>query len=642
MENIKRNVFSNGLAFALLLFTNLFFVGAINIKSQNNLRNEQSERIFEISNYRYPRNDEKDSVTIAILGTNDIHGQAYEKAEIPFGSEKVSVGGYKLLSGLIDIIREQYGKNSLWLDAGDQFTGTYERELTKGKLMVDFYNTMKVDAVAIGNHEWDKKEPQLRDWMTSELGSLYNGKDNTWSYENYGKFIKNLYLDANLKPKDGNSDNLPNQMPSRIFEFENGKIKIGVIGLTTLETVSKTHGFSKNTFDILQYKGVVEETSKNLKSQGAQAVLVLSHVGMNCKPNEFTEKQVNELYELKLRYSSYTADGRCTGEIMNMINEIDPNIIDGVIAGHIHDSVHHFVKGVPVIQNPINNIFANVLYLKFDIKKDGTYSLRRKESLIEGPIPLCSKVYTNNKRCDAFQEINSYVSFMDFTFHGKKLIPNKSVVDLFQNNYADVNKKIEEYKNTLICKNEVLLERKLTQENALGNLVADFMRKTTKSDVSMMSPGGLRYTWEKGYITKYSFFNMFPFGGNMGSYKVKGKDLKKILITLQQEGKLGYLYSFSGIKMTLIRQPNKRFLLDMDSLVLDNGEKIDDEKEYSFSSQEFFLNGGDDMTYVKNQITPGPIENKYDILESFEKELKNLKVITQKMYDSLLGRITIK
>jgi 2',3'-cyclic-nucleotide 2'-phosphodiesterase (5'-nucleotidase family) len=641
MENLKRNVFSNGLVIALLLFGNLFFAGSLNIESQKNLRNKNSERVFEISNYHYPRTKEEDSVTIAILGTNDIHGQAFEKADIPFDSEKVSVGGYKLLSGLIDIIREQYGKNSLWLDAGDQFTGTYEKELTKGKLMIDFYNTMKVDAVAIGNHEWDKKEPQLRDWMSSELGSLFNGKDNNWSYENYGKFLKNLYLDANLKPKEGNSDYLPNQMPSRIFEFENGNIKIGVIGLTTLETVSKTQGFSKNTFEILAYKEVVEETSKYLRNQGAHAVLVLSHVGMNCKPDHFTENQVNELYELKLRYSSYSADGRCTGEIMNMLNEIDPNIIDGVIAGHIHDSVHHFVNGVPVIQNPINNIFANVLYLKFE-KKGGIYKLKRQETLIEGPIPLCSKVYTNNKRCDIFQEINSYVSFRDFTFHGKKIQPNKNVVDLFENKYAEVNKKIEEYKNTFICKTEVLLERKLTQENALGNLVADFIRKTTNSDVSMISPGALRYTWDKGYITKYSMFNMFPFGGKLSSYKVKGKDLKKIIVTLQQEGKLGYLYSFSGIKMTLIKQSNKRMLLDMDSLILDNGEKIDDEKEYSFGANEFFLTGGDDMTYVINQITPGPLENRYEIIESYEKELTNIKVITQKMYDSLLGRITIK
>lgn len=642
MTNSKSYKILNTISIILLLITQSILISTMNLKSKHDSKEGKNKKELEIANYKYPNNKNKDSVTIAIIGTNDIHGQAYEKADIPFRSEKVRVGGYKLLSGVIDIIREEFGSNSLWFDAGDQFTGTYERELTKGKLMTDFYNVMKVDAVAIGNHEWDKKEPQLRDWMTSELGSLYNGKDKVWSEDIYGKFGKNLYLDANLKLKEGNQNPLPNQMPSRIFEFENGKIKIGVIGLTTLESVVKSPYFSKNNFDLLQYKNVVEATSKFLREKGAQAVLILSHVGMLCRPNDFTPKQIDELYELKLRDNSYKADGTCKGEIIDMLNEIDPNSIDGIIAGHIHDSVHHFFKDIPVIQNPINNVFTNVLYLNFKKQKNGSYVFNRKNTLIEGPIPLCSKVYTNNRRCNIYQEVKGNLTFTDFTFHKKKIQPNKNVLQLFETDYADINKKIEDYKNTIICKNEVFLERKLTQENVLANLITDIIRKSTNADVAMNTPGSLRYTWDVGYITKYSLNNMLPFGGNFSSYKIKGKDLKKILVTLQQDGRLGYLYAFSGIKMTLIKQPNDRYILDIDSLVLDGGKKINDEQEYSLGSNEFLLKGGDDMAYVKDKISTGPIENSKDIIDSVEKELKYLNVITKEYADSLLGRIIIK
>ena len=78
-------------------------------------------------------------------------------------------------------------------------------------------------------------------------------------------------------------------MPSIIYKFEYRKIKIRVMGLTKLETIVKTSGFSKNTFDILEYKVVIEKTSKLLRNQGAQAVLFLSHVGMDCKPIDFTQ-----------------------------------------------------------------------------------------------------------------------------------------------------------------------------------------------------------------------------------------------------------------------------------------------------------------------------------------------------------------
>lgn len=94
-------------------------------------------------------------------------------------------------------------------------------------------------------------------------------------------------LAANLRSEDGEADFLENQKSSKLFSFPNG-IKIGVVGLSTLETPSTTAGFSDNKFpsyQFLDYKGIVIEQSRKLKEQGANAVLIVSHVGDECPIN---------------------------------------------------------------------------------------------------------------------------------------------------------------------------------------------------------------------------------------------------------------------------------------------------------------------------------------------------------------------
>jgi 2',3'-cyclic-nucleotide 2'-phosphodiesterase (5'-nucleotidase family) len=43
----------------------------------------------------------------------------------------------------------------LWLDAGDQWTGTLESKLFNGKPLTVFYNDLGLNATAIGNHDFD-------------------------------------------------------------------------------------------------------------------------------------------------------------------------------------------------------------------------------------------------------------------------------------------------------------------------------------------------------------------------------------------------------------------------------------------------------------------------------------------------------
>ena len=405
---------------------------------------ESSSRLttspVNISNYQYPTNtDSSGNITIAIVGTNDIHGQAYER-DFTFNNETYQVGGYKLLSGLIDILKKEFNENILWFDAGDQFTGTVESMRSNGTLMVDFYNALKVDSVTLGNHEWDNKEARLRQWMLNELGRYYDPLDPTWSKEKYGDLQKNLYMNSNIefKPTEDKKDDLPNTMQTKMFEFKNGKIKIGVIGLSTIETAIKTTGFNSKNFKIIDYKSVVEKLSAEFRNKGAQAVIILSHVGTRCiKPNP-SKDFLLEYFKLSIRGKDYNKDYSCNGEMTELLLSLEKGVVDAVVAGHVHQSVHQYINNVPVVQNPMSNIFSNVLYMKFNIDSNGNYTLASNDTLIEGPIPICSKIYSNTERCDEYQDLADDVKLTEFIFHGQKLIPNANVEKIFLKN-QDLN-----------------------------------------------------------------------------------------------------------------------------------------------------------------------------------------------------------
>lgn len=220
---------------------------------------------------------------VTIIGSNDIHGKAFPTVLTDSRTnETYNYGGLVYMASIIEIIEAENEGNTIFLDAGDQFQGGIESssKISSGAIMNDFYNTLGVKAASIGNHEFDFGPGFLLPYMSQ--------KDS-------------LSLAANLRSEDGDINFLPNQKSSLILQTANG-IKIGVIGLSTLETPSTTSGFSgKDGFPkyrFLEYAKIVEQESMKLKRAGANAVIIVSHIGDACI-NDFkykvrTEKDVEQ------------------------------------------------------------------------------------------------------------------------------------------------------------------------------------------------------------------------------------------------------------------------------------------------------------------------------------------------------------
>lgn len=518
---------------------------------------------LNISNYTYPtpRNDIDGSYRIAIFGTNDLHGAAFPlEITHPITNTTYKYGGLEYLAAYIKILREEWQERFLWLDGGDQFQGAIESKLSNGSIITDFFNHMKVDGSAIGNHEWDNGQAYLNDRLSSA----------SWEY-----LAANIVKNSTNKPEF-----LPQTKVAKLIQV--GIVKLGVIGLSTIETPFTTGG-DLTDIKFVSYRETILFYSNLLKKQGAHAIILTTHVGMRC-PNDIHQKMI-----LKIR-SANSEQAECSksDEMNILLSSLEEGVVDAVVAGHIHDVAHHWVNSVPVIQNINGGYYSHVMYLTFD---QTTLKLQKEKIEVEGPLPTCEKVFTHTKRC-AFVNHEQALhagELTNFSFHNRFIQRDESLEVIFQQ-YKEATK---EYK-VILAFTELVLTRGTTKENLLGNLVADGLRNKTKADIVVINDGSLRSTWFPGHILVEHVFNMFPFENSIVSFDMSGAEVRKMMTALQK-GKKAF-YHTAGLLQKVYTGPNELHEVKFyDGVEI---REIDDEKIYKVSSNYFLLNGGDDFKDV--------------------------------------------
>lgn len=142
-------------------------------------------------------------ILVTILHTNDIHGCVMPKN---------GLGGLARAATLIKQARSQM-PNVIVLDAGDIIHGTPEDYLSQGLASISAMNAARYDAATTGNHEYDFGLDVLEKAISAATFP---------------------FLAANVRSVAG--DNWNGVVPYVILTV-NG-VKVGVVGLTTLETIS--------------------------------------------------------------------------------------------------------------------------------------------------------------------------------------------------------------------------------------------------------------------------------------------------------------------------------------------------------------------------------------------------------------------
>ena len=159
--------------------------------------------------------------------------------------------------------------------------------------------------------------------------------------------------------------------------------------------------------------------------------------------------------------------------IYKLLNKLDKGVIDLFLAGHKHDVTHHWINGFPVMSNDRNGKYAQIVYLPFDRK---TKKLLNEQIVMEGPLPICEKIFKNKKICDLAvineEEYKAFGNLLPYKFHNK-LIEKEAKITEIANKYLN---KFNQYDKDYLTKTNEHLEADKSKETAMANFYTDFLR----------------------------------------------------------------------------------------------------------------------------------------------------------------------
>lgn len=268
--------------FSLLSSTMLFAAPAVAFAEEDD---EQEQDVAEVT-----ATESSDDFEMTIFHTNDIHA---------------SIDDFGRLSYFLNEQRASLD-NTLYLDAGDIFSGNPVVDLQDGEPLINLLNAVNLDLMTIGNHEFDYGQDVFQ----------YRRNESNFNW-----------ISANTQVVDSS---IPIEQPDPFEIFEFGEFTVGVLGLTENPPATNPAGlvgleFGGYTETALEYEYLRDEVD---------VFIALTHIGVS-------------------------ADRRLAEEV---------EFFDLIIGGHSHTALSEpeVVNGTPIAQAGSNARNVGVLNLLVD------------------------------------------------------------------------------------------------------------------------------------------------------------------------------------------------------------------------------------------------------------------------------------
>ena len=447
---------------------------------------------------------------------------------------------------------------------------------------IETLNAMKLDAGAFGNHEHDRN--------LAHLQKVIGASDFQWVVSNYNP-------DSLAVLKSGTKQ-------TKTFTIiERGGVKIGVVGANTPETIEQVFpgnldytdaSGAKKTITINPGVTGINQAIVDAKAAGADMVIALLHQGW----------QEN-------------ADGVSKGILNAMATQIKGAA--AVYGGHSHQSFASVIPGsprvAPVVIGQTRN--SGVEYTRTQIcMKYGKVVGQSIEHVLKAAAPTINT------------GIVSTVTTQD--------VAAAALVKKYKDQLsAKLDIKIGQVSGVFPRGGTPAVER--SGETPMGNYIADLMRAKYKTDFVIQNGGGIRDTFPaKTYIpantalvrtgsgpldvTLGDALAVFPFGNQIATTVVTGENLWKALENgvggnFPGDGRFAQV---SGLKYTFdSSKPLGSRIVSVTKL--DGTEIAKDSKEYTLTTLDFLIYGGDGYL---NVFTPSQAKVQGALLDVFVDALK--------------------
>jgi 5'-nucleotidase len=272
------------------------------------------------------------AVKVQLLSINDFHGNLQTattggiRPPTPAGEDApapLPTGGAPILGSYLQQLRKGH-RNSLTVAAGDLIgaspllSALYHDEPT-----IEAMNLLGLDITAVGNHEFDEGEAELKRMQNGGCHPTDGCQDGTGF-----KGANFEYLSANVIDKRTGKPFFPPYAIRRV----QGK-KIGFIGLTLAGTAGIVSPSGITDLQFLDEAQTINQYARVLKRRGVKAIVVLLHQG-GFQSGTFNTDTVDTCNDF-------------SGDVVPIVQNTT-KAVDVFITGHTHAAYNCVIDGRPV------------------------------------------------------------------------------------------------------------------------------------------------------------------------------------------------------------------------------------------------------------------------------------------------------
>lgn len=485
-------------------------------------------------------------IKLTILHTNDHHGRFW-----PNGDGEYGMAARKTL---VDRVRAEVaasGGHLMLLDGGDVNTGVPESDLQDAEPDFKGMNRLGYDAMAVGNHEFDKSPEVLakqRQWLQFPM------------------LAANIY-------KNG----------QRMFEpyrvFERGGWRIAVVGLTTDDTQKMV--LPANIAGI-EFRKPAEEVARLIPELRGKADMVIAATHMG----HYTDGRhgVNAPGDVEMARAVKGLDLIVGGHSQNTVCMQAENVRNTA-----------YVPGTPCAPDRQNGTW--IVQAHEWGKYVGRADFELKPGTAGGPPSIQLVRYqllpVNLKQRLADGTRKTYTD----------PIPEDDGMRSFLRPFQEIGQTklgIEVGSADGVLDGDRDRVRKV--ETNLGHMLARVMKERTGADLALMNSGGIRDSLPAGRITYRDVLKVQPFGNQLCVVRMSGAEL---LAYLQAAAKMtpgsGAFPQTAGVRMVIQGTQLVEATI--------GGRPIEPQREYRLAINNFTATGGDGYPRLDNH--PGFINTGF-------------------------------